>query len=113
MKYKIKYPRRYKGRELDDFSFNYQNNNKKMNNGIGQLSWINVKSALMFSLLTAVAGVLVYILGIGDIFSLDIKVLINIFVLSLGNGILSVIKSLLTTNSGNFIGVKTVEKLST
>lgn len=89
--------------------FYYQNKDKKnMQNGILTLDAANIKSALITVLLTSLAGVLLYIVGLGgDLFMINFHVLLSIFVLALANGLLSVIKSLFTTNKGNFVGVVT------
>lgn len=77
-----------------------QNNN----NAMGKLNATNIKSAIIYAILTAVAAMLAYIIGLGDIFAISIKPLVNIGVLSLAVGILSIIKNLLTTDEGRFLG---------
>lgn len=80
-------------------------------NKIFTLSWTNVKSALITALLTAVLAMGAYVLGIGDIFKIDWKAITNIGVLSLITAIVSIIKSLLTTDKGKFLGaVKVTEE---
>ncbi len=68
-----------------------------------------LKSALVSTVLVAVMAIIGYITGVGDIFSLDWKVLINIGVMALLAGLASVIKNLLTTDSGNFAGVLNIK----
>lgn len=92
----------YEENELVDF-YNLNENNDM--NGIGTISWMNIKSALMFALLSAFAGLLFYIIGVGSVWKLDWHVLVDIFSMALANGLLSAAKSLLTTSEGNFLGV--------
>ena len=87
----------------------YKLNN--MQNGILTLTWENVKGALVSGVITGVVlGILAmlgYILQVGDLFGLDWKVLINTGAMAAISGLVagvSVIKNLLTTNSGNFLG---------
>ena len=81
-----------------------------MGNGIGDFNLVNIKSAFVYMLLTASLEVLSYVIALGDIFKIDFHVLINLFVVALAVGLVSFIKSLLTTHKGNFLGViKVVE----
>ncbi len=74
-------------------------------NGILKLSWANVWSALVYGLMWGTLAVFVRVSEIGNIFALDWKDLLNIFVMSgIAVGI-TLVKNLLTTNSGNFVGV--------
>lgn len=68
------------------------------------LSWVEVKSALVYAVLSAVLATLMYVIGIGDIFKIEMKALINIGVMSLFVGITSIIKNFLTSSSGKFLG---------
>ena len=81
---------------------------KKMSN-ILNINWQDIKSALVSTLLMGILAVLVYILGVGDIFALDIKSLLNCGVMAIAAGLVSVIKSLLTTENGNFIGAVNIK----
>jgi hypothetical protein len=63
-----------------------------------------IKSAFVTTFLTAVLSMSLYIIGIGDIFLIDVKVIINVGVISALTGLVSIIKSFLTTSDGNFIG---------
>ena len=89
-------------------SVNYKLNYKKfMQNGVGKLSWTNIKSALVYGLVFGVMAVLMYMVEIGTVFALDWKLMVDAFVFGV---IGSLIKNLLTTNDGNFAGlVKTAE----
>ena len=74
------------------------------------LSWENIKSALVSALIMAVIGMISYILQVGDIFKIDIKTLINIGVMAGLTAGVSLIKSLFTTKAGNFVGVVKIKK---
>lgn len=76
-----------------------------MDNGIFKLSMANVKSALVSGILMATLGVSGYIIGLSDIFAVNVHALVNIAVISFLTSVVSAIKSLLTTNNGNFVGV--------
>jgi len=67
-------------------------------NGIGVISWINVKSALVYGLL----AVLMAIIANKSIFGLDWRVLVDTAVMGV---LVSFVKNFLTTNDGNFVGV--------
>lgn len=79
--------------------------NKYMQSGIFTLSWGNVRSALCSAIVTAVLGGAGYILGIGDVFKLDVHTLVNIGALAGLTAIVSLLKNFLTSNQGNFVGV--------
>lgn len=66
----------------------------------------NIKSAVVSMILTAIIAVAMYIIGIGDIFIIDGRILLNIAVMSLLTGLVSIIKSSGTDNGGYFAGVK-------
>ncbi len=68
------------------------------------LSITNYKNALVTVLLTAVLAVVVYVVGLGDIFKVNWHDFVNIGVLALLNGLISLIKQFLTTDSGKFLG---------
>lgn len=77
-----------------------------------KLDWANVKSAIVYGLLTAIVlGILAmigYILKIGNIFGIEWREMINQGVIAGLAGLvmgISIIKNLLTTNKGDFIGV--------
>ncbi len=67
-------------------------------NGIGIISWINVKSALVYGLLAMVIAIIAH----KSIFGLDWYMLIDVAVMGV---LTSFVKNFLTTNDGNFVGV--------
>lgn len=92
------------GQSILDDKLTYKN---YMDNGIGKLSWVNVKSAVIYGLVLGLGAMFAYGLSIGDFWALNWHVLLNTGGFAL---IGSILKNLLTTNSGNFIGlVKTSE----
>ena len=64
----------------------------------------NLKSALVSGVITGVLGIAGYIIGVGDVFNLDVHTLINVGALSALTTAVSLIKSFLTTENGNFVG---------
>lgn len=84
----------------------YQPNNKPE---MFTVTKTNIKSAVMSVVLTAVLGMAAYIVGIGDVFNIDIHSLANIGALAFLNGLISLCKAFLTTSEGNLAGVKVVE----
>ncbi len=81
-----------------------------MNSNLMTLNWTEIKSALVYAVLTALAAMLVHVIGVGDIFALSVKPIVNIGVLSFAVGMLSLIKNLLTTDKGKFVGVVQVKE---
>lgn len=74
------------------------------------LSKENVKSALVYTVLTAVVSMGMYVVGVGDVFKVDAHTLINSGVMAFIIGIVSLLKNLLTDKAGNFLGmVKVVD----
>jgi hypothetical protein len=73
------------------------------------ISWINVKSALVSALITAVLAIAGYIIGVGNIFEIDVHAMANVGALSALTAIVSIVKSFLTTSSGNFVGTVAVK----
>lgn len=69
------------------------------------LSWGNVKSAIISALVMAVLGMAGYVIGVGDIFSLDFHKLANIGALAGLTVIVSLVKNWLTTDEGKFVGL--------
>ncbi len=72
------------------------------------LNTANIKNAIVTVIITAVLAVLVYVTSLGDIFKIEWHTFVNIGVISLLNGLISLFKSFLTTDSGKFAGVVTV-----
>lgn len=67
------------------------------------ISWINIKSGLIYGLLWAILAVFVRILAVGDVFKLNWMELLNIFIMG-GLGVfISLLKNLLTTTDGKFV----------
>tara|TARA_R110000868_G_scaffold409745_1_gene695862 strand:+ start:1524 stop:1859 length:336 start_codon:yes stop_codon:yes gene_type:complete len=81
------------------------NLNKNMQNGLFKVSWVNVKSALMSAVITAILGGAGYIIGVGSVFNLNIHSLVNIVSLSFLTAIVSLLKAFLTTQEGKLVGV--------
>lgn len=79
-----------------------------MKNNIFSINWTNIKSAFISIVLTAVLAIAVYIVGVGDIFTLDAHKMANIGALSVLTGLISLIKSFLTTDNGRFLGLTKV-----
>lgn len=77
---------------------------KNMNNGIGALSKENIKSALVYGLLFGIFAILDGIITTGSIFNIDWKLLVNSGIIAGLGTTVSLIKNLLTTNKGNFVG---------
>ncbi len=74
-------------------------------NNMFNVSWVNVKSALISAFVTAVLGMAGYVIGVGDLFKLNLHALINVGALSALTAIVSILKAFLTTDKGEFMGV--------
>lgn len=74
-----------------------------------QLTWSNVKGAIVSAVITGVLAIVGYIIGVGDVFNIDFRALVNVGSLSALTAITSLIKSLLTTKSGDFVGAVAVK----
>ncbi len=66
----------------------------------------SLKSALVSTVLMAVITVAGYIIGLGDIWKIDVHTLINLGVVSLLTGLVSLIKNYLTTENGTVAGLQ-------
>ena len=66
----------------------------------------NLKSALVSGIITGVLGIAGYIIGVGDVFKLDVHSLVNVFALSALTTIVSLIKSVMTTSDGTVAGIQ-------
>jgi len=75
----------------------YQLNNNNMKNGLGKLSVENLQSAIVYGLL----AVALFVISKGTVFGLDWKALVDVGVLGV---LTSLVKNLLTTDKGNFVG---------
>lgn len=82
-----------------------------MNNNIFSISWVNIKSAMVSTVLTAFLSMAVYIVSLNDIFVINYRTLINIGAISLLTGIISLIKSFLTTDTGRFLGTTKIAEV--
>jgi hypothetical protein len=88
------------------------NNKNNMENGIGKLDWANIKSALVYGLLWGVLAIVIYMIQIGDIYALNYRDLSNAGVYGVLGSLVSVLKNLLTTDKGNFVGaVKVIPEI--
>lgn len=76
-----------------------------MKNGILGLSWVNVKSALVYAFLIFLSEAIIFIVHQGTIFGINWKELIDVSIIPVGVFVISIIKNLLTTNSGSFLGI--------
>lgn len=63
-----------------------------------KLEWKDVLGAIVSSVLVAVIG---YVMMVGDVFALDIRTVVNTAVMA---GLGSLLKALLTTSEGKFVG---------
>lgn len=70
-----------------------------------EISWINIKSALVYGVLSGLLAIASYAISIGDVFNLDLKVLINAGVFGFLVVVVSLIKNFLTNADGKFLGV--------
>ena len=101
------YFRKREAKETEEFNFDevvdihYQrklNIENNMENGILKLSWVNVWSALVYGVLAMAQ----YVISQGTVIGLYWKILVDVGVLGL---LSSLIKNILTTNQGNFVGL--------
>lgn len=63
-----------------------------------------LKSALVSTVLMAVLAMAMYVLNLGDVFKIEVHSLVNVGVMALLTGVVSLIKSLLTDSEGKFVG---------
>ena len=64
-----------------------------------------IKSALISSLLSAVGAMAGYVVGLGDVFKVEWQALVNIGILTILVGVVSLVKSVGTNSRGEFAGV--------
>ena len=86
--------------EVGELLVNKQSN-KEMKNGFGKLTCENWNSAIVYGVLADC----LYILGAGNVFTLDWHQLVNVFVLAF---LTSIVKNLSTDNHGDFAGTISV-----
>lgn len=84
-----------------NYEVEYLNINQKEN-----IMWISIKSALVSGVITAILAVAGYIIGVGDIFKIDVHALVNVGALALLTTIVSLIKASLTTKTGTVGGIQ-------
>ena len=70
-----------------------------------KLNSTNLKSALVYGILTALVVVGIEVIAAKNIFALDWKTLVNDGVIAMVGVFVSLIKNFLTTNEGKFVGV--------
>lgn len=99
--FKINHPEFIEDGRSGNYKFNYRND---MTN-LFTINWRDVKSALTNVFLSAVLGMGLYVLNVGSVFQIDFHSLVNIGAISVVTGIVSIIKHLLTTSEGNFVGL--------
>lgn len=68
------------------------------------LTWSNIKGALVSGAIMGALAIGLYVIGLGDVFAIQWKPLINAGILSALTTIVSLVKSFLTTDRGNFVG---------
>lgn len=68
--------------------------------------WVSIKSALVSGVITGLLGIAGYIIGVGDIFKLDVHTLLNVGSLAALTTIVSFIKASLTTEDGTVAGIQ-------
>lgn len=73
------------------------------------ITWSNIKGALISGLLMALLGILSYVIDAKSIFSVNIETLANIGAIAFLTSLVSAIKSLLTNDNGDFVGVVKVK----
>ena len=74
-------------------------------NGIFKLSWINIKSALVYGALSAVLAMATYAINVNDLFQINWHTLLNAGVFGFLIVLVSLIKNILTNDEGNFVGL--------
>lgn len=68
--------------------------------------WIKIKSALISGVMLGVLAMAGYVVAVGDLWKLNLHELANIGVISALAAIVSLIKSMGTTEQGRFAGVQ-------
>lgn len=69
-------------------------------------TWTIIRSALVSGILMGFLGIAGYVIAVADIFQLDWKVMANVGVMSFLTSVVSLIKSGLTTSTGEVAGIK-------
>ena len=68
-----------------------------------------IKSALVSTVIAGILAGAMYVVGVGDVFAIEIKALINVFSLAALSGVVSLIKAGLTTTQGDFVGAVRIQ----
>lgn len=80
---------------------------------LGKLNWLDIKNSIVyFLLMLSLEGLLalcLYIVGVGSIWKIDWKGLVDATVLPMIIALTSILKSLLTTKEGNFVGIAKIK----
>lgn len=96
--------------DYDDYDITEQvGENYKLIKENKHMNWITIKSALVSGVLMAILGIALNVIQTGDVFAVDVKELINVGVIALLTSIVSFLKSILTTQNGNFAGIVKVK----
>ncbi len=66
--------------------------------------FLAIKSALISGLITGIIGVAGYIMGVGDLWKLDVHALLNVFAMSALTSIVSLVKAAMTKEDGTVAG---------
>lgn len=72
--------------------------------------WINIKSALISVGIAVVLAISGYIIGVGNVYALDVHVLVNSGAMAFFIALVSLLKSTNTDSTGNFMGIKIIDK---
>lgn len=70
------------------------------------LSWVNIKSAFVTFIYFAILAMGGYVVGIGDIFKIDLHALVNVGVMAGLAGMVSLLKALTTSSTGKALGMQ-------
>jgi len=68
------------------------------------MTYTNIKSAFVSGIITGILGMAGYIIGVGDIFKIDVHTILNVGAISALTVIVSLIKASLTTPIGQLAG---------
>ena len=74
------------------------------------MNFTNIKSAIVSGIITGILGMAGYIIGVGDIFKIDVHSILNVGAISALTVIVSLIKASLTTPQGNIAGTSIIIK---
>lgn len=73
------------------------------------IKWVEIKSAIVSGIYATVLAVLAYVIGHGDVFSLDWKELTNFGILAGFTTCVSLLKSFTTTTEGKVLGITQIK----